>query len=167
MVNVLSSSGLRIGEAVQIELDGIKLDQDPPTIYLEAEKTKGRAHARYIFISYRAKQVLQEWIDYRTEYAKRASKIGRGYTFDPAEDNRLFPFYQTTFTNKWNLACQKAGFDEKDKTTNRSLLTPHKLRKYFRSQGWSIPDAPEALMGRRSRYNATYAKMLQVSECFS
>ena len=69
---VLSSSGMRKGEATKITLDMLDLDHDPPMIRLPARITKTKKK-RIVFISQEAKEALLEWLDYRDTYALRAN----------------------------------------------------------------------------------------------
>ena len=67
---------MRIGEALQLELDDIDLDSDPAKISIRGEYTKS-GDPRYTFISGETKEHILEWLKYRTEYLKSASKRSR------------------------------------------------------------------------------------------
>jgi len=162
LVYFLVASGMRIGEALLVKIDMIDFDHQPTIIDLPASIVKGVKKRRFTFLTEEATDVLKTWLENRTEYGIKASKIHKGYTFDPILDKRVFPFAMSTFNYKWKLACEKAGLAKEDPVTGRRLLTPHKLRKFFRTRGnWINPDVPEALMGRSSKFKATYDEMME------
>ena len=162
LVYFLTASGMRIGEALAVEIDMINFNEKPTVITLPARITKGKKKKRITFLTEEATKILKEWLEYRTEYGLRASEKKEGYTFNPLKDKRVFPFQNQTFSSKWQDALEKAGYGQKDEETGRYLLTPHKLRKFFRTRGaWRNADTPEGLMGRISRYNSTYDIMIE------
>jgi len=161
----LESSGARIGEVLQLELDDIDLNHDPPRITIRGSYTK-TGNPRITFISLEAKEVLLEWLKVRSQYLLGASRRGiskdskRGTQLKPIEDKRIFPYEGTTALGMWYNACSKAGFDKRDKETNRYEVHPHVLRKYFRSKmGEVIPvDIVEALMGHSGYLTEVYRR---------
>ena len=162
MTLVLSSSGMRQGEATKITLDMMDLDHDPPMIKLPARITKTRKK-RIVFINQEAKEALLEWLDYRKQYTLKARARDKRYS--KGKSDYVFPFSKTNFAQKWAIAVEKAGFGERDENTNRLLLRPHNLRKYFRTHGrWNNPDVAEALMGHQAGLNAIYARLDQAIE---
>jgi integrase len=64
---VLLSSGLRIGEAFQLRMSDLRLDQYPVAIHVRAETAKTRHH-RVTFMSSEAKEALLEWLRIREDY---------------------------------------------------------------------------------------------------
>ncbi len=159
---VLSSSGMRIGEALQLVEDDLELDSDPTRIKVKREYTKTKK-GRVAFISTEATNILKEWLDYRKDYI--STKPGsRKYKTDQ-NDPRVFPFTILNFRHIWARALKKAGLHEKDLKTGRLTIHPHNLRKFFRTYGkWSTPDVAEALMGHTSGLNAIYARLDQAEE---
>ena len=153
----LASSGMRIGEATKLELDDIELDNDPPKINIRGEYTKS-GDPRFTFISGEAKEHIQEWLRYRDEYLKSASKRSRYEK--STEDTRLFPFTVSTARYIWNHALDKAELNGVDKTTNIHKFHPHVLRKFFRTRmGTVIPvDVTEALMGHKGYLTDVYRR---------
>jgi len=98
----------------------------------------------------------------RDSYIKAAA--GKSHKYKKSvEDNRIFPFLNNTAWCMWKNAVKKAGLDETDKTTNRSKLHPHVLRKYFRTKmGAVIPvDIVEALMGHEGYLTEVYRRYSQ------
>jgi integrase/recombinase XerD len=155
---VLSSSGMRLGEAMSLNLDDLDLDNHPAKVMLRAKNTKTK-RKRFVFISTEAKDALVEWLAYRDQYIESIrNKRGKA-------DSRLFPFTQVNYTSMWTTAVKKAGFDARDSQTRRLAQHPHSLRKYYRTRGgWSNPDIPEALMGHQSGLTAVYARYDQAEE---
>ena len=154
----LASSGMRIGEALQLTFDDIDLDHDPPKISIRGEYTKS-GDKRIAFISGEAREHIEEWLKYRKEYLKSAVK--RSWKYEKTtEDNRLFPFGESTANFIWNNSLSKAGLDQKDASTKRRKIHPHVLRKFFRTRmGSVIPvDVTEALMGHKGYLTDVYRR---------
>ena len=154
---VLASSGMMIGECLQLKISDIGLDEDPPQINLRPEYTK-TGNRRTAFISQEAKQYIKEWLKNRLAYIRSAAKRGR-FPRDPM-DERLFPFSQTNALNIWHNAIKKARLNERYNGTNRYKLHPHVLRKFFRTRlGAVIPvDVAEALMGHQGYLTQAYRR---------
>ena len=66
----LASSGMRIGEAMQLKVDeDLHLNDDPPTIEIKGKYTK-TGDGRTVFISNEAKESILEWLKVRDAYVK-------------------------------------------------------------------------------------------------
>jgi len=172
LVYVLATSGMRPGEALQLNIDDLELDYVAefldengnkksvpiPKINIRAETTKTKG--RFTFITTEAKQELEKWLSYRDEYVERIKRRGVRHSFsDKLDEGRLFPFTETTFSSMWETALKKAGLYNRDPRTNRLTIRPHNLRKFFRTWGgWSNRDVPECLMGHQQGLNAIYAR---------
>lgn len=155
---VLSSSGMRIGEALKITLDDINLEVNPARIHISGEYTK-TGNPRIAFISTEAKEAITEWLKVRDRYIKAAR--GKAWKYGKNEnDNRLFPFEYSTALRIWENMIKKSGYAHKDNNTRRFKVHPHVLRKYFRSRmGTIIPvDIVEALMGHEGYLTEVYRK---------
>ncbi|MFB0544874.1 MAG: tyrosine-type recombinase/integrase, partial [Asgard group archaeon] len=154
----LVSSGMRIGETLQLELDDINLESDPVEITIRGEYTKS-GNWRYAFISKEAKGFLIEWLKERDDYLKTAVKKSTRHKKN-TEDNKIFPFEHPTAYSLWNKAVKKAGFFKRDRSTNRHTLHPHVLRKFFRTKmGVVIPvDVVEALIGHEGYLTEVYRR---------
>ena len=155
---VLESSGMRIGEALQLNLEDLELDQDPVKVSIRGEYTK-TGNPRVAFINREAKEAIQEWLKVRDEYLEAA--VGKSHMYDKsADDPRLFPFESNTAYYMWRNALKKAGFKKRDKSTNRHRIHPHVLRKFFRTKmGSVIPvDVVEALMGHEGYLTEFYRR---------
>ena len=162
----LVSSGIRVGEALQLELDDIDLKSERMKVNVRGEYTK-TGDPYYSFISKEAKEALTEWLKVRGEYlltsTKRGSglaKIGDGRGVKPIEDNRIFPFSFTVASAMWNNALNKAGLENHDKGTNRRTLHIHMLRKFFNSQLKIVvpKEIVDALMGHEEGLSEAYRR---------
>ena len=154
---MLESSGMRIGESLQIKPEDLDLESDPAGVNIRGEYTK-TGNSRISFISSEAVEAVEEWLKVRNEYLKSASARSR---YDkPTEDARLFPFSEMNARHMWNLALKKTGNGKRDQQTNYHLLHPHVLRKYFRTRLASViqVDIVEALMGHEGYLTEVYRK---------
>ena len=159
---VLSSSGMRVGEAVQLTNRDIDINRDPVKINIRAEYTK-TGKKRVTFISSEAKLAVQEWLNYRDQYVKQAN--ARSYTHKRQDSEKIFPFTYQNFNRMWRIALEKAKLLEIDSRTNRASIRPHNLRKYFRLRvGRYGRDETECLMGHQTGLNAIYARFDDAEE---
>jgi integrase len=158
---MLASSGMRIGEAIQLQLDDIELTEDPDkkptTIHIQGEYTKSR-NKRTAFMSREATEAMNEWLNIREASLRTAIARSRGRK--NKDDPRIFPYDIVNMYAVWNGALDKAKLNGVDKTTNRRKMHPHVLRKFFRGQmATAIPvDVVEALMGHEGYLTTVYRK---------
>ena len=155
---VLATSGMRIGEALQLRVEDFELDKDPARVNIRGVYTK-TGNSRVAFISSEAKEAVEQWLRIRGDYLKQAS--GRSWKYSkPTEDPRMFPFDIPTAYASWTNALEKAGLMQKDIQTDRLVLHPHALRKFFRSKlAQVIPvDIVEALMGHEGYLTQVYRR---------
>jgi integrase len=167
---ILSSSGMRIGEALAIDKDDdLDLSQTPVKVKIRGTNTK-TGESRIAFISKEAKEAIEEWLKTRDQYltsaaakCKERSHYKAKFLGKDSEDNRLFPFELPTAYAIWTGAVTKAGFLKKDKQTNRNTLHPHVLRKFFRTRMATIVqlDVVEALMGHEGYLTEVYRRYSQ------
>jgi integrase/exonuclease VII small subunit len=158
---VLASSGMRIGEALKLKVEDFELDKDPARVNVRGAYTK-TGNSRVAFISSEAKEAVEQWLRIRGDYLKQAS--GRSWKYSkPTEDPRMFPFDIPTAYTMWKNALDKAGLIQKDSQTNRLILHPHCLRKFFRSKlAQVIPvDIVESMMGHEGYLVEAYRKYSQ------
>jgi integrase len=166
----LSSSGMRIGEALALDKDDdLDLSQTPAKLKIRGTNTK-TGESRIAFISKETKETIEEWLKIRSEYlataiakSKRRKHYKAKFLGKDPNDNRLFPFEISTAYAMWTGAVKKAGFLKKDKQTNRHTLHPHVLRKFFRTRmATVIPlDIVEALMGHEGYLTEVYRRYSQ------
>jgi len=157
----LSSSGMRIGEALQLKLNDIKLSQEPALINIHGEYTK-TGNSRFAFISKEAREAIEQWLNTREDYLEAAAQKSHKYE-KTVEDSRLFPFESPTAYMMWKNALAHAKKDERDLSTNRHRIHPHVLRKFFRTRmATLIPvDVVEALMGHEGYLTEVYRRYTQ------
>jgi integrase len=154
----LSSSGMRIGEALKLTMQDVNLEKTPITINIRGETTK-TGDRRTTFISREAGESIREWLKTRGKYLRGAA--GRSHRYSKSEtDPRLFPFEVATAYSMWNTALDRTGNGARDSSTNRRKLHPHVLRKFFRS---TLPkvislDVVEALMGHSGYLTDVYRR---------
>ncbi|VUT28197.1 MAG: site-specific tyrosine recombinase XerC [Candidatus Syntrophoarchaeum sp. GoM_oil] len=161
----LASSGMRIGEALQIKLDDMDLSSDPPEINVRGEYTKS-GNRRTVFISTEAGQAIEEWLKVRDSYLRSAVNRNKGLIEKGdakpknADDNRIFPFSDSNIRQMWMNTLRKTGLETKDSATGRLKYRIHGLRKFFRSQmALSCPvDIVEALMGHEGYLTDAYRR---------
>jgi len=165
LILTLASSGMRIGEALQIDLDDINLEDNPPTIIIRGENTKSGDN-RITFINKEAKQTLEEWLKVRDKYLKSSLNKNKGLVnkgignLKDENDSRLFPFSYDNVKEIWDNVLKKTGYDKVDKSTGRKQLRIHQLRKFFRSQlalGCPV-DIVENLMGHEGYLTDAYRR---------
>jgi len=162
-VLLLTSTGMRPGEALQLELDDIDLDQDPPTIYIRGELTK-TGEPRVSFMSKEAAEALRAWLRVRDQYIissmNRAVGLRIGTTIKSRDDPRIFPHTYAVVITSWHTALKKSGHYSKDKSTGRIQIRPHMLRKFFLSQftGDNIKHG-EALAGHSGYLTDAYRRI--------
>jgi integrase len=155
----LESSGMRIGELLQSNIDDLYLNENPARFQIRGEITK-TGNPRHAFTSREAKEALVEWLKVREHYLKSA--VGKSHLYDKnTDDSRVFPFNVSTAYSMWRKALHKAGLNGKDKSTGREKIHPHTLRKFFRTRlgAAGIPvDVVEALMGHEGYLTEVYRK---------
>jgi len=158
LYTLLVSSGMRIGEALKLKLDDVRLDRDPPMIHVRAEYSK-TGEKRITFITPEAAEAIREWLKVRESWLKAAAGKSHMY-MKSVEDQRLFPFTSANARAMWRNGLKKTGNGQVDPRTKRLLMRPHALRKYFRSVvGAAVGvDVAEALMGHHSYLSEVYRK---------
>jgi integrase len=157
LFSLLATSGMRIGEALQLKPEDLILDGEPAKVFIRPNYSKN-GNGRISFITNEAKDFMEQWIKARPQYLRTAK--GRSRYGKDIEDPRLFPFENNTAMMIWNNAVKKAGLDQKDPTTGRLILHIHSLRKFFRSKlGRYSQDATETLMGHEGYLSGSYRRI--------
>lgn len=164
---VIVSSGLRIGELVQLRLDDVDFTSTPTKIRVRAETTKTR-QGRETFISVEATKALKDYLVRYFDWNEKGDnshmhqkpifgRTSKGDTYDN----------QKISGNRWasELSLQQSLRTHVDKIpelnikneNDRSLIHWHSFRKYFRTTvGNEVNrDFAEALMGH-DFYMSTY-----------
>ena len=164
---VIVSSGLRIGELVQLRLDDIDFTSSPTKIRVRAETTKTR-QGRETFITVEATKALKDYLVSYFDWNEKGDnshmnqkpifgRTSKGETYDNQKNSG----------NRWasELSLQQSLRTHVDKIpelnvkneNDRSLIHWHSFRKYFRTTvGNEVNrDFAEALMGH-DFYMSTY-----------
>jgi len=162
----LATTGLRLNEALSIEIDDLKMENDPPEVLIRASYTKTQ-EKRVVFLTTEAKEYLLQWLEVRDKFLKESydrTKNFRKVNKTPIDLNskKVFPFCKKTVYEMWYEALKKSNLLKTDKYTNRLTLRVHGLRKFFRTQlvKARIPqEVINALMGHgRSSLEQVYTK---------
>ncbi len=165
LILTLMSSGIRIGEAVQLKVSDIDLERDPAVVHIRAEITKTR-RARTTFISHEAVAAVREWLKVREAYLESASARNKGLvaqgigSVKTVKDPRLFPFATHVAQSMWRTILRNADLAYLDEATGRHQHHIHQLRKYFRTQmAIACPvDVVEAMLGHEGYLTSAYRR---------
>jgi len=153
----LISSGARIGETLQLVKDDFDFNSDPPRVHIRAKITKGGVGERTVFFSYEARDAIQDWLKIKDTLTKRGTN---GDFSGP----RVFAWNSASARFMWNLACDKAGYGDRDKRTERRVYHLHSLRKFFRTKIGLDLDIIHALMGHTEYLDASYLRLEEEGE---
>ncbi|MFA5269806.1 MAG: tyrosine-type recombinase/integrase [Methanoregula sp.] len=161
-VLVLASSGIRLGEALNLKWsnltipDRLKYPEKPASIFIEESKT---GYSRKVFISRETENALDEWRkvipQYRENAEKKARNLGKISMHNP---DAVFPISETVVYEIWSGALNDAGLMKKDDRTGRTRLNIHRLRNFFSVQVASAAgtQVSELLLGHTDRYGGAY-----------
>jgi len=139
LIMFMIASGVRLGEAITLTLNDIKIDKDNEyaIISLKGKRKSGtgtkNVHSRTTFINKEAVELLNQWLQVREKYLKYiiGRSRGRFAVKTPRSDNRVFPFGKNNAENIIKTALKKAGLFSKDEDTGRATIHYHLFRKYF------------------------------------
>jgi len=172
VILVLSSSGIRLGELVQLELDDVDFTTHPTTLRLRAETTKTRTE-RETFLTTEATNSLKEYLKRSFEWDEnkenshlknikifgRTSKIvNLKRKQNPKQPPHLHA--ESLLHNSLRYFLQKSpGLDTRNKN-GRKVVHFHAFRKYFRTTVGNVcgRDFAEELMGH-GFYMDTYYQL--------
>ena len=163
---LLESSGIRIGEALQLTFSDIDLTSTPPKINVRGANAK-EGDNYFSFMSVETLEALREWLKVRDDYIVTATKRGSGLFQSKnrrgqkyIEDDRVFPFSDSVAEMMFTNAIKKLGMSKVDPRTGRQAFRIHLLRKYFMSQmKLKIPEViVEALCGHSTYLSDAYRR---------
>ena len=139
LVIVLAGSGMRIGEAMRFEVRDVDLSVSPARIYLRANYTKNHK-ARMVLVTEEAKRELSAMIGGRVS-------------------GRVFDRCQQTFRHHWKKAMDELGIPVSP-FTNRYMIHPHMIRKWFLSEFSLVAsrDIAEMLAGHSGYLSDSYRR---------
>jgi integrase len=166
MFLIMSSSGIRIGELVNLRKDDINFESHPTLIDVKyrGPSTVKTKTSRTVFISDEATESLKEWLNYRDKSLK-ISESRNNLKGKMKIDDRIFPFSTNDVRHIWSKMLEKAKMDKKFRLTGyihgkpleRYQIHPHGLRKYFRTRlSKHNRDLAEFLMGHEGYLNGVY-----------
>jgi len=157
LIMVLESTGMRLGEALQITVDDL-IKGEPLGINIRKEYTKTKER-RVVFVGSEAEPVLDSWLKHRETYI-RNKKGDRRYLTDPETDRRIFPFNDSAATEMFQNALERCGRLTWDRNVRRTEIHMHSFRKYFRTNlvkaGGNAIDMAEKLLGHRGYLSDSY-----------
>ncbi|MCK4902743.1 MAG: tyrosine-type recombinase/integrase, partial [Thermoplasmatales archaeon] len=135
---IASSSGMRIGEIIQLTEDDIKTNENPCRIHIPGNITKN-GEMRDTFVTNEAKEAYLQWMNVRKDYlchieGKLNFPQVKGKYRRDKDDPRVFPITYVTCSLRWNKLLKNAKIIDKetkkgyDKNTGRIKLHIHCLR---------------------------------------
>jgi integrase len=156
----ITASGTRLEETLSIDLDDVKLDENPIRVCVRAEHAKGRKHKRETFLTDEAAAALREWLKVRERYLEVSRKRHISKKYGKQADERVFPYSKGFISRQWQAVALKAGIYEQDNATGHGTITLHSLRKYTKVQLLNDGNGEfgEFLLGH-SGVNQIYNKM--------
>lgn len=122
---LLISTGARIGAALQLKINDLDLDADPPQVNIRQQYTKKEVGGRLMWFSYEARDAIREWLKVKDSRRKR--------TGDPFPKEVVFGMERRMTTYAWNNALVNAGLGQRDESTKIRVHVYHihTLRKFF------------------------------------
>ena len=160
LILVLSSSGMRIGEALALRTADIDFETNPVKLRLRAETTKNGT-SRTVFITDEATEALRVWLGIREDTMRlsQARHPGKPVIED---DSRIFPYSRGTETVRLCRVTQRAGYYSPDPQTRRNAVHFHSFRKWFLTQfklaGGNVTVA-ECLAGHSGYLDLSYRRI--------
>ncbi|MEC4849007.1 MAG: tyrosine-type recombinase/integrase [Nitrosarchaeum sp.] len=168
---VLSSSGMRIGELVQLKLSDIDFTTTPTTIRLRAQITKTR-HARETFITAEATDSLKDYLSRFLKWDEKKDNShlndviifgrdnfnGRKRKENPKQPDHLIA--EGLLMRQLKYYLEKIPDLNKTNTNGIRVIHYHALRKFFRTTVGNVSgrDFAEALIGHQF-YMSTYYQL--------
>jgi len=147
----LASSGCRIGETLQMKVEDLRLDDDPPQALIRPLTTKKGEGGRVVAMSYEARDAMKDWLNMMPGRRKAG-----GGTF---EAGKVFGgIVEVTARGIFDRAVAEAGLETRDPTTGRRVIHIHSLRKFFRTNIGLDNDTTHALMGHKEYLDGAYLR---------
>ena len=130
------SSGMRLGEIIQLKFSDIDFETNPTTIKIRAETTKTR-ESRVTHITKEATQALKDFI----AKSKRDWNYGE-YVFLLSYENKLEQLLRNKNSGKLKTAIEKKleGISEEEKIEFRARITKQNFENQLRGVIRSIPE---------------------------
>ncbi|MEM1547385.1 MAG: site-specific integrase [Candidatus Methanomethylicia archaeon] len=152
---ILASSGLRVGELLNLKIGDIDLESNPAMIMVKALKTKERK-SRVTFMSDEAREILREYIEER----RRREMISDDSPVIACSDGSSMTLQNLNFLlrNAFKTFSRKNG--------KYYSLHPHVLRKWFKTQliASGVPGPIADRLCGHSRYLAEEYELYTVDQ---
>ena len=175
VILVLSASGIRLGELVQLELDDIDFETTPTTIRLRAETTKTRTE-RETFLTTEATNSLKQYLTRSFEWNEnsnnshlknikifgRTSKIiNFKRKLNPQQPPHLHA--ESLLHNSLRYFLEKNPELNSNNRNGRKVIHYHAFRKYFRTTVGNVSgrDFAEELMGHGFYMDTYYQESVE------
>jgi len=162
LVLLLASSGLRINEALTLDLGDIEFKDDIGMVYIRSVSSKNK-FSRTTFCGKESVTCLKEWYSVREKYLRGIEKkLYTGYKNIVVplnvRKNRVFGYGDVHARDMLIAALEKAGLDKVDASTRRSLIHFHSFRKFFATtMSDRVPSMyVEIMMGHQSALGKAY-----------
>jgi len=171
LLALLASTGCRIGELIAVMVDDLDLKTDPARIRIRKEITKTRKR-RYVFLTTEARGLVEAWLKVRERYAANAAKKTAGLDHPHrGVDNRLLCIGQTTAWHLFMQNLKRVHPIERHAITKRSPITPHSMRRWFRTvavQGGMPIEYTEMILGHKFNLSDSYSRenFSKIAEAF-
>lgn len=133
----IAHGGLRLNEALSIEIGDVDLNSDPPVIKIKKQYAKFEKF-RWAFLSVESKNAVDAWLKVRKQYLKNAVNnyhFSRIYN-KKLRDNRLFPISKDGVEKRWRKLLSRSNLDQQCTKTMHKLVEMriHSLRRFFKSR---------------------------------
>jgi len=122
---ILASTGMRIGECLQLRLGDVHLDDEPP--YVDV-KTAKNGILRKVYLTRECVETLRAYLGTRLKEGPSTAWLW------PRRGNPSKPLQKTHAQQYWYAAIRKVGLDIRDSSGLGYQLHIHSLRKFYRTQ---------------------------------
>ena len=142
LVMIVLTSGVRIGEALNLTLKDVKINPDNQYAIITLRGRRVRTgtgtknlYSRTTFINREAVEILNRWLEKREEYLQgKTCRVGRFASPGALNDTRIFPCSKSNAETIIQTALRKSGLLRTDEDTGRASIHYHLFRKYFVTQ---------------------------------
>lgn len=166
-----ASSGMRIGELVQLKISDIDFDTTPTTIHIRKETTKTK-ESRFTCISAEATKSLKDYLRRRFEWSEGTKEDKYLYLpndrdlSDPEQYDKSVRSAKNTLVESLELVIDSVPELSMKNENGRNRIHFHAFRAWFKTQVTDThqSDFAEALMGHKS-IKLTYYRQNAEARC--
>jgi len=158
------TTGKREQELLNIELEDLHLNEQPPRINIQTRNTTTKRRTPFAYITEECKDALESYMKLRDTYFLKRIEKSNLKTIDKQKiietnSNKLFHISDRTIRAHWNDLLNKTGFNEFCKNGNkkRHTFNLYSLRYFFRTY-LENPDLAEYLLGHTNISNKYFNK---------